>query len=279
MFRNLAILLVTLTSLTGCVSSFKIDSTPEKLANVKTVAVVRVLEPKPYGFVFCRVNPAALGLGALPALALEAVVVNQQVTAREQLDQIITKNSSVPISDILTEAVVAKLRANGFDSSIVDAQWEHQEAAWNKNEMYKLPLQNIKSDADAILAISYNLFGFVNEQKAEASGFDPARLVNTPTNSARIDNFQPVIWTMVNLLGKNRTEILYRGFHAAGWKLADDPRVIPYMVPRHKDWKHTPVPVSFTKIDEFAADPQRIIAAFHQAAEAIAASIAEDLKR
>ncbi|GHT96842.1 hypothetical protein FACS1894116_14530 [Betaproteobacteria bacterium] len=58
-------------------------------------------------------------------------------------------------------------------------------------------------------------------------------------------------------------------------KVADDSSAIPYMYPRHKDWKHTPVPASFTKIDEFAADPQRIIAAFHQAAEAIA----EDLKR
>ena len=256
--------LATAISLTGCATSQKIDPLPEKLASIKTIAVRHVPEPAPV-LESARTVTGGMGLFGLAGALLAYVEANNRpgwsAELAEQLQQLVTENSDVPLSDVLEQGIVAQLQSRGFESRTT-----------------KTPAE---TDADATLVVSYVFYGFINDQVEKATAFDPTKLTNIPRERDYVNNYHPVLWIGVDLLGKDGNEILYRGFHASGWKPPEDAKVIPNWYPFYDDWTHTPTaaPITFENVGEVAADPQKFIAEFREMAQAIAASVAEDIKR
>jgi hypothetical protein len=257
--------LATAISLTGCATSQKIDPSPEKLASIKTIAVMHVPEPAP-GLEAARTVTGGMGLFGLAGALLAYVEANNRpgwsAELAEQLRQLVTENSDVPLSDVLEQSIVAQLQSRGFESHITQTLTD--------------------TDADATLVVGYTFYGFINDQKAEkATTFDPTELVNIPKERTYVDNYHPVLWIVVDLLGKSGNEILYRGFHASGWKPPKDAKVIPNWYPFYDDWAHTPTvaPITFGNVKEVAADPQKFVAEFREMAQVIAASVVKSIKQ
>ena len=260
------LVLATAISLTGCATSQKIDPPPEKLASIKTIAVMHVPEPAP-DLDAARTVTGGMGLlGPVGALLIAHIEKNNRpgwsVELAEQLRQLVTENSDVPLSNVLEQSIVAQLQSRGFESRITKTLTD--------------------TDADATLVVSYKFYGFINDQKAEeVTAFDPTKLVNLPKERVYVDNYHPALWIAVELLGKDGNEPLYRGFHASGWKPPEDARVIPNWYPVYDDWTHTSTsaPITFGNVKEVAADPQKFVAEFREMAQVIAASVVKNIKR
>jgi hypothetical protein len=258
-------------SITGCASSRRIETPPEKLAVIKTIAVEHVPEPAFEVEIVRKENMIPLPLGPVLIMVKVQSGGEQNAGVAEQLGQLVTKNSNVPLGKILEQGIVSRLQSKGFASSIAENQTDFH--------------------ADASLVLGYKFYGFINDPKAgtEEVKSDPTSLVNiTQRNRIDISDYYPALWVKVEVLGKHSKEIIYRGFHASGWKPPKSPKVSPNWyphghkeVPLYGDWIHTPLPETVTvgSVEELAADPQKIIAKFREMAEIIATSIVNDITK
>jgi hypothetical protein len=84
---------------------------------------------------------------------------------------------------------------------------------------------------------------------------------------ATTTHYQPTIHAVASLLDKDRKTVLYKGFHSTGWQ------------PTGEAWRHTKVDRKFSNFDALMAEPKESSAALYVCAEAISASIAQDLSR
>ena len=83
----------------------------------------------------------------------------------------------------------------------------------------------------------------------------------------KTQDYQPVITAVVTLLGKDRKEELYKGFHASGYASLDD------------RWRLSPATASFANFEALIADPNASSRALLEAAGAIASTVGADLRR
>lgn len=264
MFHRLTLLLAIAVSITGCVSSQKIEIPPGKLASIKTIAVNHIPELPPELEVARDVSGGPALFGAVGAIVIMNAQMNDRpgwsATIVEQIRQLVTANSKVHLSNTLEQSIVSQLQSRGIESRITETRAD--------------------PNADATLVVSYKFYGFINDRKVEeVTTFDPSKLVNVPKDRIYLNNYHPALWVTVDMLGKNGSEILYRGFHASGWKPPKNKRIIPNWFPVYDDWTYTPLPepVTFGSVEEFAANPQKIMTAFRAAAEAVATSIVKDI--
>ena len=121
------------------------------------------------------------------------------------------------------------------------------QAPFNPDGRFKLPFEKINSTADAVLIISPTVIGFI------ATGVT--------------SDYLPTITVVATLVGKDRKEQLYRGFHSSGW------------APKADGWKVSRPRSTYANFDALMADPKASAAALTEAGDAIAESVSGDLQR
>jgi len=239
MIQHLRFFLVitAIAVITGCAGPGpKIDIPPRTLANVHTIAVIRSPEPKAYTAV--NFGHPGMMFGLVGGL----VVAADQNHKQSLLTEAIKKINTVPTSDVLAEGIANQLTRRGFEVSVEDGPWEESDGKFN------LDFEKITSSADAVLVVAPTIVGFV------ATG--------------ATKDYVPTITAVVTLLGKDRKNPIYRGFHASGWH------------PRGDDWRcSSPVVTTFGNFDALMSDPAKTANALSDAATGIAVTVAEDLKR
>ncbi len=223
------------TLVTACAGPVpKMDMSTDNISTIRTIAVVRPPGPKTYAVL--NFGSPAMAFGLLGGL----VAAHEQNSKQEALTAAYKAQGSFGTSN-LASGIASKLTAAGFEANVEDAPWEEAEGR------YKLPFENIKSSADAVLVLFPTIVGFV------ATGMTA--------------DYLPTITVVAVMLGKDRKQQLYRGYHASGW------------TPKAEGWKSSPAKVTFSNFDALMADPKTSAAALTGAADAIASSIAGDLHK
>src|SRR5712664_2109051 len=197
MLRKMMPLLVLplLCFLAACVGPVpKIDSNPERLAAIKTIAVIRAPEPKTYTVLSLGHPGMAFGL-------IGGIVAASDQSSRQERISKAYHDQGIEVSAKLVSLITAELARLGYAARIEDAPWEEVDGR------YKLPYEKITSDADAVLVVSATTVGFVS--------------------TGITSDYLPTIWAGASLLGKDRKDPMYRGFHATGWQ------------PKGEEWKFT----------------------------------------
>ncbi len=213
----------------------KIDAKGGSLAKIRTIDVIRPRELHGYQVMYFG-NPGVV-FGLVGGLAAAA----DQVSKTERLSKELNKQG-VSITSELADDVSADLNKMGYVAKVENGPWErHQDGK------YELAFDKIKSDADAVLVLTPTIVGFV-----------------APSS---LSDYLPTITTVATLVGKDRTEQLYRGYHASGWE------------PKAGGWKDTPAKKTFPNFDALMANPRACVASLNDAAAAIADSVTSDLKR
>lgn len=169
------------------------------------------------------------------------VAAADQNSKQERLTQAVKEKSPILTSGILADSIATQLRRRGFEAKVEEAPWEESDGR------FRLDFEKITSSADTLLVVTPTIVGFIT----------------TGTTS----DYLPTVTAVVTLLGKDRKEQLYRGFHAAGWE------------PKANGWRHTAPKVTFANFDALMADPTKTAGALNVAASEVAETVAEDLKR
>jgi len=231
-FLLIAVAIVT----TGCVGPVaKIDTDPVAITKVKTISVIRSPEPKTY--VVMNFGHPGMGFGLVGGLIVAADLSSKQ----DRITQSIKEQKLPPVSTILADNIAARLKAKGYDVRVEDGPWEE-----NGNG-FKIDFEKIKSSSDTVLVVAPGMYGFVT--------------------TSVVSDYMPTITAVVTLLGKNRKEPLYRGYHATGWQ------------PKAEGWRHSPSKTTFANFDVLMADPKKTAVALNDATERIANTVAEDLRQ
>jgi len=213
----------------------RVEATPAAMAKVKSIAVVRPPETKTYAVVDLTPSVAeAFGLiGAL-------VASSAQDKKQEKLTAAIKAQPGLPPVKTLADVIAAQLAKHGFSVTETDSGWVQEDG------QYKFDPAKLDSGADAVLLVEPRSVGFLMQTSATG--------------------FQPAITATVTLLGKDRKETLYRGYHSCNWGMGD------------KQWKNVSTPGSFADFDKVLADPKMAAGSLNSAAGLVAASVAEDIR-
>lgn len=213
----------------------KLDSSPSALAQIKTVAVIRPPEAKTYAVLDFGPHVAS-AFGLIGGL----ILASDQNSKQEKLTQALNDQHAAP-SRALADDIAAQLTQRGFEAKVEDGPWVE------KDGKFTIDLTKINSSADVVMVVTPTVVGFV---LPGAGG-----------------SFLPTITANVTLLGRDRKETLYRGFHACGWH------------PGATGWKYLSTDVAFSDFDKVMEDPKKAASSLDGAATVVAASVAEDLKR
>lgn len=183
-FTKWSFAIVIAMSLVACAGPVpKIDLAPNALANIKTITIVRTPEPKSYTVANFGHGGMAFGLiGGLIAAA-------DQNSKQEQLAKVYKENGVSVCSD-LSQKISDHLNDLGFNARVEDAPWEEVEG------QHILPFKKIASNSDAVLIVSPTVIGFI------ATGLA----------SSYNNDYLPTISSVAVMLGKDRENIIYRGY-------------------------------------------------------------------
>lgn len=179
--------------------------------------------------------------GLMFGLVGGAIAAADQANKENRFSKI-AQSEKFSVSSALARAIEDKLSAAGYKVRVQEGQWEEKDG--------KLALQahTLPPDAGAILVISPSIVGYV------ASHSDKT-------------HYLPTIHAAATLLGKDRKTELYKGFHSTGWQ------------PNGDAWRHSKARKTFPDFEALMAEPKESTGALALGAEAISASIAEDLRR
>lgn len=216
----------------------KIETSPTALANIKTIAVIRPPEPELYTVV----NFGHAGMSAVAGVLGGAAAGGMQGNMMAQVTQNLKRQDPSLISQALPETIARELNKRGYEARIEDGPWERQEGG-----AFQLQWDKIDSSADGVLVVIPTIVGFV------AKGLTA--------------DYVPTVIAGVTLVGKNRNEKLYRGFHASGW------------IPSGDGWQRSEPKITFSNLDSILADQQKAAASLRAGATNVAITVAEDLKR
>lgn len=221
--------------LVGCASPVpRIDVAQEKLAKIKTISVVRVPEPKTYTVLNIGHPGVAFGLiGGLIAAA-------DQNSKQETLSKAY-REQGIAINNVLVAELVKQLNAQGFIAQEQDAPWKEVDNS------HSLKFEDIQSTADAVLVVSPTIEGFVSPQGSTS--------------------YLPTITAPATLLGDDKKNPMYRGFHAVGWR------------PPAEGWRSTEAKNTYPNFGALMADPKASAQSLEDAARDLAQSVSRDLKR
>ncbi len=220
--------------LTACAGpGARVEAGVSRLAAVRTIILVRAPEPE---YKILNLNNGAAVFGAVGALAtsVDADAKQQQLNTKY-------KKLGTEVFKALNDRLAVRLRALGYDVRI-------EEIAWTQaNGKYGPQLDRLPSEADAVLIVAPAVVGFV------AAG-----------SSTR--DYQPTVSTRTTLLGKDRQEVLFLGFHSSGYR------------PRGDQWRSTPPARTFVNFDALTAGKEGSDA-LEDGARSTADLIAADLRR
>lgn len=181
----LAILLATITILSGCASFPKQQLDQSAVRKIKKVAVVDAHEPPKYitlnfghpGMIF-----GAIG-GGMAGADMEAKGTRFTETIRGKGFNIATR---------LSEKVTENLSQNGYKVDRVPDTREE------KDGKLILDYKAVKTDADAILNVTPTMVGYISTH-----GFN---------------SYIPAIGVIAEMVGKNGSDVIYREFFMYGWE-------------------------------------------------------------
>jgi hypothetical protein len=271
--RYIVCLFVMPFLMAGCASLQSVpemEMAPDALNNVKTIALMPSPEPEVYfyGIVIKNEN-IIFGLtsvltGSIGAAALSWGLENNRLAKQWEIDQILQKNVATPFTVILSEGIASELQARGFDGRIEQGPWQMGE-----NGLNVIQFDDIESEADAVLVIGHETIGFIDDSSTKVMKI--RNRPGIPPTVIRTKAVRPVIMVNVSLLGRDRKTVLYRGFHAAGWRPVTPNRKII------KGWRFSPAQDSFEDFDALKADPAKMVSALRNAANEIVTSIVNDL--
>jgi hypothetical protein len=237
-FKYLALLSVAILN-SACVGPLpKIEASPTSLESIKTIAVIRPPEPELYTLV----NFGHAGLAALGGVLGGAVASGLQGSTMAQVTEALKRENPSLISQGLPENIARELNKRGYEAKIEDGPWER-----NEEGAFKFQFDKTDSSADGVLVIIPTIVGFVSTGLTE--------------------DYKPTVIVGVTLLGKNRDEKLYRGFHASGWE------------PKGEGWRHSEPKLTFSNLDSILSDQSKAAASLTNAAANIGLTVAEDLRR
>ena len=220
--------------LAGCAGPVpKVDVSAEKIATVKTIAVIRTPEPKTY--TVANFGHPGMLFGAIGGLVAAA----DQSAKQNELSAAFHQRQSA-ISSHLADEVAAQLRTAGFEVRVEEGPWEEADGKFN------LKFENITSSADAVLVVSPTIVGFISPRMGS--------------------DYLPTMTAVATLVGKDRKEQLYRGFHSYGFQ------------PKAEGWKSTAPKATFSDFQVLMADPNAAVHSLEDAGMAIARSVSADLK-
>jgi len=186
---------------------------------------------------------AVVNLG-IPALALALVggifVAADQDDKQARLYEAM-RSEKFSLKAKLATVLQRRLEAAGYRTRIVDGAWEQRGS-------HILPRPDlVGGDADAILVVVPLTTGFISR----GPGAD----------------YVPTVTVLARLLSRDGRTELYRAFHASGWR------------PRSEHWRFSAATHGFEDFETLVAKPAASAAALAQGADAVAASIAGDLRR
>jgi len=228
------ILLVAAAMLAACGAMPKIDGDPAKLSAIRSIAVIRAPEPRVYTIVNLSHPGMMFGL-------VGGMIAASDAEDKAHLLSKAYHDQGTAVAATLAQKIADALRREGYETRVEDGNWVE------KDGKRTLEFAAIQSDADAVLVATPTIIGFV----APHLGAD----------------YYPTITVGATLLGKDRKEKVYVGFHASGWEM------------KREGWHNTPAPVTYPHFSDLMADTRASAASLDAAAEAIATTIAADLKR
>lgn len=188
-------LFVLLPQLSGCALTPRVDAAPEKLSSVRSVTVIRPIEPKTY-LVYQKGSAwAAFGLIG------QAIQEAQRAKREESLTQAL-RVQGVYITKQLADGVAERLTKIGFETTIKDWPWEEMMGVQD------VPIEKVGSSADSVLILQPLVIGFVS--------------------SSMFSDYVPTMLVSARLIGRHHNEKLYSRNHESGsWGIAGDPKTIP----------------------------------------------------
>lgn len=237
--------IVTVCFLAACVSPLpKIDSTPETLSGIRSIDVIRPPEITSYSVQMHGQPPQVMFFGAIGALIpimISGAIATADENSKEKLLNPILKRENPQISNTLASSVAARLNEVGYQAQVMEAHWEDIDG------QFTLDVSKIRSSADAVLVISPSLVGF---------------------RTLADIGYVPTLTIVATLLGKDRSQTIYKGFHASGY------------YSQSSGWRnvyvdHVPIP----DFDYILNNPGTAVVILKKVTEAIAVNIASDIKR
>lgn len=229
---SFALLAVFLAACAG--PDAKVDMNRESVSRIQSIAVILPPEPKTYTVTNLGHPGMSFGLiGGLIAAADESEKGDRFSRAMQ--------SERLSVLAALSSSVEQKLIAAGYQARVEEGPWAED------NGRYRVQIDKLRSEADAVLVISPAIVGYVSQNS--------------------FADYLPTITVDVTLLDKDRRTQLYRGFHATGWK------------PIGENWRHSPPTKTFATFDALMAQPSESASALTRGAATLSASIAEDLGR
>lgn len=244
-FRVFAILALSAV-LAACAGQVpKIDVSPTKLSEVKTIAVIRPPEPESYHLSLPKHTEGFIVMGQGIAGAIGGFIAATYLYVKQDQLSSAFKAQGAAFAAELADRVAAKLVASGYDAKV------EEPPLVEGDEGYKQPFEKIDSTADAVLLLSLKGVGFIDDTGAGCV---------------------PYFVTVATLLGKDRKEQLYRGYHVsglnptgkAGWRTG---------------WRITPPSATFANIDAVMSDTKASAAALSNAVDGVAETVTADLRK
>jgi len=220
-----------------------VAASPAELSKIHSIAVVRPPEPKTYRLSNLNhpAGSALSGFGPLGILVGSAVATADMSAKQNRLNQAF-KDQRLTISSDLAAKTADELAKRGFAVRVYDGPWKEVNGEW------KIEADELASTADAVLVMVPDTVGFI-------------------ANPPYVNDYAPTIWAWARLLGSDRKQVVYQGFHAVGFK------------PASSSWKYLSSTGGFKDFDALMVDTEAAAESLGDAAQAIAVSIAEDLKR
>jgi hypothetical protein len=170
-----------------------------------------------------------------------AIAAMDQLNKEEKFYKV-AQSAKLSVSAALAKATKERLTAAGYTVKVQEGVWEEKDGKW------VLQTEKLPAELGAVLVIAPTVVGYV-------------------ATFAEGTHYLPTIHAGAKLLDKDRKTTLYQGFHSTGWQPASDA------------WRHTKAQKTFPNFDALMAQPKVSTAALELSAEAIAVSIAEDLRR
>lgn len=231
-------LIATAVLAAGCASTGpkfeKFAPAPQTLSRIHTIAVIR---PPSAAFEIKDLDSMRFSSwGLIGAVAKKSRDTNLNAAVAQM------QESGPAFSAALADGMAEKLRAWGFTVTVEDGPWQSADG------LATMPYERLSSKADAVLVIVPTTLGFVNP-------------------GGPFSRYDATITAITTLVGADRTQKLYKEYHAIGWK------------PLYGEWKHSPSQSSFQNVKSILDDIPGALEAVNSVRVALTDSIAADLRR
>ncbi|MBX3654399.1 MAG: hypothetical protein KF686_09445 [Ramlibacter sp.] len=229
---GLWIVMVCAALLTACAGPQKINMPPNTLARGQSITVVEVPPVKTY-FVYAPHIGMAFG-------AIGGAIAGADMQTRAGKIGAIMQSQKVEVDQIMTRGIVRDLEAAGYQVKVMHGAWTEKDGG------HVIDLEKLDPSLERVLVVTPRIVGFAADGMTE--------------------NYQPTVWVVASLMGRDRKTPLYQGFHSTGWK------------PKLGEWSYIePRTAGVPNFEGLLNKPVDTARLLEQAAETVAKSVSSDL--